>query len=257
MSQYFKIQHFSSSPNLSRLQTICKTSVRCEKHVDTTPVYGLFRIFYADSLNRFLMSHVLNRLAVEAVIMHETKWFSRAIRDKIIAWKNNQIAKRVWLIFKLSRACPFFLISFSHLACFSHLTDISWIVCSWLYNLCLPAPKHKFTTLQIRKINLIFYQFEGSNLVVFLITLLWHGHKLIFCTSDRWDNLLCLAFTCWVEGEEEWDQQVKKKHYIYLYGGIPNTCMLCFGPKLWESLYLAETYILIYLKNFRIRGGQN
>ncbi len=52
---------------------------------DATCVYGLFHIFYAASRDRFLIlvSRASNRLAVEAVIMHETKGFSHAIRDKI------------------------------------------------------------------------------------------------------------------------------------------------------------------------------
>ncbi len=45
--------------------------------------YGLFRVVYAALRDRFLMSRVLNHLAVEARIMHETKGFSSAIRDKI------------------------------------------------------------------------------------------------------------------------------------------------------------------------------
>ncbi len=39
------------------------------------------------------MSRISNNLAVGAVIMHETKGFSRAIRDKITVQENNQIAK--------------------------------------------------------------------------------------------------------------------------------------------------------------------
>ncbi len=50
---------------------------------DTTHVYGLFCVVYAASWDRFLMSHISNHPAVEVVIMHETKGFSRAIRDKI------------------------------------------------------------------------------------------------------------------------------------------------------------------------------
>ncbi len=58
-------------------------------------VYGLFRIFYAASRDRFLVSCVSNHLAVEVLIMHETKGFSLAIRDKIILQENNQITKLV------------------------------------------------------------------------------------------------------------------------------------------------------------------
>ncbi len=54
------------------------------------------------------MSRASNRLVVEAVIMPETKGFSRATRDKIIVRENNQIGKRLWIIFTLSRACFFF-----------------------------------------------------------------------------------------------------------------------------------------------------
>ncbi len=50
---------------------------------DATRVYWLFRIFYSASRDRFLVSHVLNHLAVEVIIMHEAKGFSHAIRDKI------------------------------------------------------------------------------------------------------------------------------------------------------------------------------
>ncbi len=40
-------------------------------------------------------SCVLNCHTVEVVIMHETKGFSRAIRDEVIVRENNQITKRV------------------------------------------------------------------------------------------------------------------------------------------------------------------
>ncbi len=99
---------------------------------DATRVYQLFCIFYAASRDRFLMSHILNRLAVETVIMLETKGFSLAIKDKIIVRENNQIAKHLYLIFTLSRVRPFLLVSFSHLTCFSHLADVSRTVCSQL-----------------------------------------------------------------------------------------------------------------------------
>ncbi len=49
---------------------------------DAIRVYGLFRIFYATSRDKFHMSHASNHLAVEVVIMHKTMRFSRAIRDK-------------------------------------------------------------------------------------------------------------------------------------------------------------------------------
>ncbi len=62
---------------------------------DTTRVYGLFCIFYAASRDRFLVSSVSNRRVVEAVIMHETKGFSHAIRDKTIVQENNRTAKCV------------------------------------------------------------------------------------------------------------------------------------------------------------------
>ncbi len=62
---------------------------------DVTYVYGLFHIFYAASQNKFLVSCVLNHLVVEAVIMHETKGFSRAIWDKITVEKENRIAKHL------------------------------------------------------------------------------------------------------------------------------------------------------------------
>ncbi len=97
-------------------------------------VYQLFRIFYAASRDKFLVSRISNCLAVEAVIMHETKRFSHAIRDKISVQENNRIVKRLLIIFTLSRACPFFL---SCLACFSHLADVLRIVCNQLYTLVL------------------------------------------------------------------------------------------------------------------------
>ncbi len=75
---------------------------------DTTRVYGLFRIFYAAAQDRFLMPRISNHLMVEAVIMHETKGFSCAIRARITVRENNRIAKRVWLIFTLTHASPFF-----------------------------------------------------------------------------------------------------------------------------------------------------
>ncbi len=62
---------------------------------DATRVYGLFRIFYAASRDRFLVSRISNHLVVEAVIMHAAKEFSHAIRDKIIVRENNLIVKRV------------------------------------------------------------------------------------------------------------------------------------------------------------------
>ncbi len=61
---------------------------------NATCVYGLFRIFYTVSGDRFLVSCVSNCLVVEAEIMHETNGFSRAIRDKIIVRENNRITKR-------------------------------------------------------------------------------------------------------------------------------------------------------------------
>ncbi len=61
---------------------------------ETRCVYGLFRIFYAASRDKFLVSRVSNHLAVEAIIIHETKGFSRAIMDKIIVEENNRIAKQ-------------------------------------------------------------------------------------------------------------------------------------------------------------------
>ncbi len=88
--------------------------------------------FYATSQNRFFMSHMSNPLVVEAVIMHETKGFSCALRDKRIVRENNRIVECVQLIFMLSCARIFFLVNFSHLACFSYLTDVSQIVCSRL-----------------------------------------------------------------------------------------------------------------------------
>ncbi len=81
---------------VSQLQTICETSVRCEKHARATRVYWLFCIFYAASRDRFLVSCTSNHLVLEAVIMHETKGFSRKIGNKIIVRKNNRIAKRVY-----------------------------------------------------------------------------------------------------------------------------------------------------------------
>ncbi len=55
-------------------------------------MYGLFCVVYAASRDRYLVSHVSNHLAVEVIIMHETKGFSRAIRDKLlIEQENNQI----------------------------------------------------------------------------------------------------------------------------------------------------------------------
>ncbi len=50
---------------------------------DATRVYELFRVVYAASWNRFFMFHISTWLVVEAIIMHKTKGFSHAIRDKI------------------------------------------------------------------------------------------------------------------------------------------------------------------------------
>ncbi len=63
--------------------------------LDAKRVYRLFRIFYAASRDRFLVSRFSNHLTVEAIIMHEVKGFSRAIRDKIIVRENNRIMKRL------------------------------------------------------------------------------------------------------------------------------------------------------------------
>ncbi len=69
---------------------------RDEKNMrDAKRVYRLFCIFYAASRDDFLVSRISNRLVVEAVIMHETKKFSHTIKDKIIVWENNRIAKRL------------------------------------------------------------------------------------------------------------------------------------------------------------------
>ncbi len=78
---------------LSRLQTLCKTLLRCEKPARCDNVYGLFHIFYAVSRDRFLTSHVSNYLVIESVIMHKTKGFSHAAMDKIIVRENNRITK--------------------------------------------------------------------------------------------------------------------------------------------------------------------
>ncbi len=84
---------------------IHETSVRVKNMWDAT------RISYAALQDRFLMSCISNHPVVEAVIIHKTKGFSRAMKDQIIVWVNNRIAKRVWLIFTLSRARCFFFAS--------------------------------------------------------------------------------------------------------------------------------------------------
>ncbi len=74
---------------------ICETPMRCEKHAKRNMCERVISYFYAASRDRFLVSHVSNHLTVEAVIIHEIKGFSRAIRDKIIVQENNRIAKHV------------------------------------------------------------------------------------------------------------------------------------------------------------------
>ncbi len=86
---------------------------------DVTRVYGLFHIFYAASRDRFLRSHVSNHRVVDVQIVHETKGFSSAKRDKMVVRENNQIAKHLWIIFMLSNAHPFFSRD-------SHVFLISW-----------------------------------------------------------------------------------------------------------------------------------
>ncbi len=111
---------------------ICKMFVRHKKHERRDTCVRVISYFLCCFTRQIF--RVWNHLVVEAVIMHETKGFSRAIRDKIIVRENNRIAKCVQLIFTLSRTRPFFLTSFSHLACFSYLADVSRIICSQLQN---------------------------------------------------------------------------------------------------------------------------
>ncbi len=66
---------------LSRLQTICKKSVKHEKHARCDIcVWIISRCLFWFMRQ---ISHISNHLAVEAVIMHKKKGFSRTIRDKI------------------------------------------------------------------------------------------------------------------------------------------------------------------------------
>ncbi len=77
-----------------RLQIICETSMRCKKHARCNKcvrVISYFLCCFTRQISR--VSHL--SLMVEAVIVHETKGFSCAIRDKIMVQKNNRIAKRV------------------------------------------------------------------------------------------------------------------------------------------------------------------
>ncbi len=64
---------------------IREKSVRCEKHARCDTCMGYFVLFMLLHETDFscLAPRVLNRLVVEAVIMHEAKGFSRVIRDKI------------------------------------------------------------------------------------------------------------------------------------------------------------------------------
>ncbi len=48
-----------------------------------TRVYGLFRIIYAASQDKLLVSRILNHLVLEVVIKYKTKGFPLSIRDKI------------------------------------------------------------------------------------------------------------------------------------------------------------------------------
>ncbi len=118
--------------SISQLQTIRET--KHMRHDTCVRVISYFLCCFMRQISRVCVS---NCLSVESVIMRETKEFSRAIRDKIIVRENNRIAKCVELIFALSRACSFFLASFSHLAYFSHLVDVLRIVCSRLKGLSL------------------------------------------------------------------------------------------------------------------------
>ncbi len=68
----------------SRLQTICKTSVRHKKHARFDTCVWVFCIFYTASRDRFLVSRFSNHLTVKSLIIHERKKFSLVMKDKII-----------------------------------------------------------------------------------------------------------------------------------------------------------------------------
>ncbi len=86
---FWIVFHLDSWLAKSRLQMICKTFMRRDTFV------WYISYFYAASRDRFLVSRISNCLSVEAVIMDETKGFSRVIRDKIIERENNRITKRL------------------------------------------------------------------------------------------------------------------------------------------------------------------
>ncbi len=67
----------------SWLQMIHEMSVRHKKHARHDTCVRVILYFFATSWDRFLVSRIWNCLVVEAVIMYQTKEFSRAIRDKI------------------------------------------------------------------------------------------------------------------------------------------------------------------------------
>ncbi len=71
----------------SQLQTIHETSMRCEKPVRCDAYVRVISYFLWCFTRQ--ISHVLNHLMVEAVIMHETKGFCHATKDKIIVRENN------------------------------------------------------------------------------------------------------------------------------------------------------------------------
>ncbi len=48
-------------------------------------------------------------------------------------------------------------------------------------------------------------------------------HKLVFCTSSRWDNPFCQGFIWWMGGERERGNQHEKKGALNTFcGGTPN-----------------------------------
>ncbi len=71
----------SSTLLLSRLQTIGEKSVRCEKYARHDTCVWVISCCLCCFMRH--ISPVSNCLVLEVIIMHETKGFSRAIRDKI------------------------------------------------------------------------------------------------------------------------------------------------------------------------------
>ncbi len=89
------------------------------------------------------------------------------------------------------------------------LSNTTFLIFSKHINLWL---RHNLATLRIRKMNVIFNQWEERNSLSCVSHHLFVTcHKLVFCTFSRWNDSLCLVFISWVGHEQEWRYEHEKR----------------------------------------------